>query len=220
MAKLMAQRAAHAAGEGGGAVGYTPFPGSPELELLVRGSGKMLLLHKLLPKLRGEGRRVLIFSQFVIMLNVLEDYCRAAGWPVERLDGSITGRARQQAIDRFCATDTPGGWTWIAGGSVRSRCGQSTSAQLDRATTLLLAVPLTLTRTPPHPVSLPQRTSPPPPSCSCCPRARAARASPSPPPTPSSSTTATGTRRWEGTRSRCTHELPIPTCWVATSQRC
>ncbi|GLI59359.1 hypothetical protein VaNZ11_001224 [Volvox africanus] len=76
---------------------------TPELELLVRGSGKMVLLHKLLHKLRAEGRRVLIFSQFVIMLNVLEDYCTAVGFPVERIDGTITGRERQQAIDRFSA---------------------------------------------------------------------------------------------------------------------
>ncbi|GLC56571.1 hypothetical protein PLESTB_001122300 [Pleodorina starrii] len=78
------------------------FP-SPEVELLVRGSGKMVLLHKLLHKLRAEGRRVLIFSQFVIMLNVLEDYCTAVGFPVERIDGTIRGRDRQQAIDRFSA---------------------------------------------------------------------------------------------------------------------
>ncbi|GFR52261.1 hypothetical protein Agub_g14795 [Astrephomene gubernaculifera] len=78
----------------------------PELELLVRGSGKMVLLHKLLPKLRAEGRRVLIFSQFVIMLNVLEDYCRLMSYPVERIDGNTSGRERQQAIDRFCAEDS------------------------------------------------------------------------------------------------------------------
>ncbi|KAG2440284.1 hypothetical protein HXX76_004395 [Chlamydomonas incerta] len=77
----------------------------PETELLVRGSGKMTLLHKLLPKLRAEGKRVLIFSQFVVMLNVLEDYCTLMGYPVERIDGSVKGRDRQQAIDRFSAAD-------------------------------------------------------------------------------------------------------------------
>eukprot|EP00798_Chlamydomonas_sp_ICE-L_P018820 gene18820-25365_t len=62
----------------------------------------MLLLAKLLPKLRAEGRKVLIFSQFVIMLNVLEDYLKDhCGYPVERIDGSVSGRDRQQAIDRF-----------------------------------------------------------------------------------------------------------------------
>jgi chromodomain-helicase-DNA-binding protein 7 len=55
----------------------------------------MLLLHKLLPKLKAEGHKVLIFSQFVIMLNVLEDYLRMAGHNVERIDGSTAGNARQ-----------------------------------------------------------------------------------------------------------------------------
>ncbi|KAG2496454.1 hypothetical protein HYH03_005678 [Edaphochlamys debaryana] len=105
-AKLDAQRAAAVAEAA--AAGLPPPPAefpSRELEVLVRGSGKLLLLHKLLPKLRAEGRRVLIFSQFVIMLNVLEDYCRCAGFPVERIDGNTSGRERQQAIDRYCAED-------------------------------------------------------------------------------------------------------------------
>uniref|UniRef100_A0A061RW02 Chromodomain-helicase-DNA-binding protein 7 n=1 Tax=Tetraselmis sp. GSL018 TaxID=582737 RepID=A0A061RW02_9CHLO len=73
-----------------------------ELENLVAASGKMLLLDKLLPKLRAEGHKVLIFSQFCIMLNVLEDYLRLRGFPVERIDGSTASNQRQAAIDRFC----------------------------------------------------------------------------------------------------------------------
>ena len=34
----------------------------------------MVLLHKLLPKLRNGGHKVLIFSQMVRVLNLLEDY--------------------------------------------------------------------------------------------------------------------------------------------------
>lgn len=56
-----------------------------------------------LPPSAPQGKRVLIFSQFVMMLNVLEDYCTLMGYPVERIDGSIKGRERQQAIDRFSA---------------------------------------------------------------------------------------------------------------------
>lgn len=37
----------------------------------VLSSGKMVLLDKLLPKLRAEGHKVLIFSQFVKMLDLL-----------------------------------------------------------------------------------------------------------------------------------------------------
>ena len=45
------------------------------MKSMVAISGKMVLLDKLLPKLAREGHKVLIFSQFVMMLNLLWDYC-------------------------------------------------------------------------------------------------------------------------------------------------
>jgi SNF2 family DNA or RNA helicase len=75
--------------------------GISEADFLVMGSGKLILLDKLLPRLKEEGHRVLLFSQFKIMLDILEDYLKARGMHFERIDGSITGRKRQQAIDRF-----------------------------------------------------------------------------------------------------------------------
>lgn len=45
--------------------------------------------------------QVLIFSQFKIMLDVLEDYLKAANYPFERIDGSTKQKDRQAAIDRF-----------------------------------------------------------------------------------------------------------------------
>jgi len=74
---------------------------SEEGDLLVNASGKLVLLDKLLPRLKRDGHRVLIFSQFVIMLNILEDYLNARSFKTERIDGSITGLKRQNAIDRF-----------------------------------------------------------------------------------------------------------------------
>ena len=44
---------------------------------LVLSSGKMVLIDKLLPKLKREGHKVLIFSQMVRMLDVLEEFCHA-----------------------------------------------------------------------------------------------------------------------------------------------
>lgn len=35
------------------------------------------------------------------MLDVLEDFCENEGYKYERIDGSITGQQRQDAIDRF-----------------------------------------------------------------------------------------------------------------------
>jgi len=76
-----------------------------EGDLLVAASGKLVLLDKLLPRLKEKGHRILIFSQFKIMLDVLEDYLHAREVNFERIDGSITGKKRQQAIDRFQAPD-------------------------------------------------------------------------------------------------------------------
>jgi chromodomain-helicase-DNA-binding protein 7 len=48
-------------------------------------SGKMVLLDKLLPKLRSEGHKVLIFSQMVKMLDFLGEYCDFRHFKYERL---------------------------------------------------------------------------------------------------------------------------------------
>ena len=45
--------------------------------------------------------QVLIFSQFKIMMDVLEDSFRLRHYPVERIDGSVSSRDRQAAIDRY-----------------------------------------------------------------------------------------------------------------------
>ena len=66
----------------------------------------MVLLEKLLPKLKAGGHRVLIFSQMVKMLDILEDYLIRKQYPFERIDGRIRGNLRQAAIDRFCRPDS------------------------------------------------------------------------------------------------------------------
>ena len=45
--------------------------------------------------------KVLVFSQFVRVLDLLEQYVRAKGFPCERIDGAVRGNMRQSAIDRF-----------------------------------------------------------------------------------------------------------------------
>ena len=76
------------------------------LDKLVASSGKLVLLDKLLPKLQVQGHRVLLFSQFTMLLDLLEDYIRLRAYTYERLDGNVRGEQRQQAIDRFCAKDS------------------------------------------------------------------------------------------------------------------
>jgi chromodomain-helicase-DNA-binding protein 7 len=75
-------------------------------QALINSSGKMVLLDKLLPKLKSNGHRVLIFSQMVKMLDILEDYLIRKQYPYERIDGRIRGNLRQAAIDRYCRPDS------------------------------------------------------------------------------------------------------------------
>ncbi|XP_055712394.1 chromodomain-helicase-DNA-binding protein 1 isoform X2 [Phlebotomus papatasi] len=70
---------------------------------LLRGSGKLVLLDKLLCRLRQTGHRVLIFSQMVRMLDILAEYLQKRHFPFQRLDGSIKGELRKQALDHFNA---------------------------------------------------------------------------------------------------------------------
>ncbi|TNN41262.1 Chromodomain-helicase-DNA-binding protein 5 [Liparis tanakae] len=77
--------------------------GSYDGNQLVKSSGKLTLLQKMLKQLKDEGHRVLIFSQMTKMLDLLEDFMEFEGYKYERIDGGITGALRQEAIDRFNA---------------------------------------------------------------------------------------------------------------------
>ncbi|KAJ8289884.1 hypothetical protein GJAV_G00006390 [Gymnothorax javanicus] len=70
---------------------------------LTKASGKLMLLYKMLKKLKDGGHRVLIFSQMTKMLDLMEDFLENEGYKYERIDGSVTGSMRQEAIDRFNA---------------------------------------------------------------------------------------------------------------------
>ena len=76
-------------------------PSEPPWRSLVQASGKLVLVDKLLPKLREGDHKVLVFSQMVKCLDILEDYLLGMGYPYERIDGQIRGNLRQAAIDRF-----------------------------------------------------------------------------------------------------------------------
>lgn len=99
-------------------------------EHLVKSSGKMVLLAKvrfffhrlrlylfrlslslqksspvsslqLLPKLYSGGHKVLVFSQMVRVLDLLEELLKMKRYRYERLDGSTSAGARSAAVDRF-----------------------------------------------------------------------------------------------------------------------
>lgn len=70
---------------------------------MIRSSGKFILLDKLLPKLKTDGHRVLIFSQMTQLLDILNDYLNGIGYKFLRIDGRVPGRDRQRMIDQFNA---------------------------------------------------------------------------------------------------------------------
>ena len=73
----------------------------PSLEKIVESSGKMQLLHRMLPELKAQGHKVLIFSQMTSMLDILNDYIEGMGYQYSRIDGSMSQPDRQWNIDRF-----------------------------------------------------------------------------------------------------------------------
>ncbi|KAF9527780.1 SNF2 family N-terminal domain-containing protein [Crepidotus variabilis] len=68
---------------------------------LIDASAKLRFLKILLPKLKQRGHRILLFSQFVIALNVVEDFLVGEGYKFLRLDGSTKGSVRQKSMDDF-----------------------------------------------------------------------------------------------------------------------
>ena len=69
-----------------GAEAGPPYSDGPHLW---ENSGKMMLLHKLLPKLKANGSRVLIFSQMTRILDIMEDYLRLVQYDYCRIDGEF-----------------------------------------------------------------------------------------------------------------------------------
>ena len=72
-------------------------------ERLVKHSGKLGLLDKLLLKLHKGGHRVLIFSQMTRLLDILEDYCAWREWQYCRIDGGTPGELRDEQMEAFNA---------------------------------------------------------------------------------------------------------------------
>ncbi|CAJ1993916.1 SWI/SNF-related helicase [Leishmania donovani] len=75
----------------------------PDKRLLIHDCGKLQFLETALKKMRDEGHRMLIFTQFVHMLNILERFLALIGIVYTRLDGSTKAELRQQYVDRFNA---------------------------------------------------------------------------------------------------------------------
>ena len=76
-------------------------------ERIVQGSGKLKMLDRMLPKLKEDDHRVLIFSQFTSMLDILEDYCELREYNFVRLDGETNRVQRRLDVRRYNAPKSP-----------------------------------------------------------------------------------------------------------------
>lgn len=69
---------------------------------IVNTSGKMLLLQRLLSALFAKGHKVLVFSQFTNMLDILQAWCEdIEDMHVCRIDGSVDQETRRSQISEF-----------------------------------------------------------------------------------------------------------------------
>ncbi|GAA5830789.1 hypothetical protein JCM11251_001075 [Rhodosporidiobolus azoricus] len=80
-----------------------------DAEDIVNLSGKMMLLDRLLPELFKRGHKVIIFSQFTTMLDLLDEYIELRGWDRYRIDGTGDFPPNPDEIQDFNenATDDP-----------------------------------------------------------------------------------------------------------------
>jgi len=69
-------------------------------------SGKFNLLDDMLPQMKENDDRVLIFTQFVMVLDIMEQYLRIRGHKYLRLDGSTAVQERQAMIDTYNNDDS------------------------------------------------------------------------------------------------------------------
>ncbi|KAF5319578.1 hypothetical protein D9619_008491 [Psilocybe cf. subviscida] len=71
-------------------------------EELVYASGKMMVLDRLLKELFKRKHKVLLFSQFTTMLDIIEEWAvNFMGWPICRIDGSTKPLERRSEMERF-----------------------------------------------------------------------------------------------------------------------
>lgn len=82
---------------------YFPYiePEELTLDYLLASSGKLQMLQKLVIPLIKKGHKVLIFSQFVNMLDLLEDWTELNSLESLRIDGTVDNATRKESIEKF-----------------------------------------------------------------------------------------------------------------------
>ncbi|GAB9470083.1 DNA excision repair protein ercc-6 [Globisporangium polare] len=86
-----------------GVAAYRALSGEIEDYGAPEGSGKMLVLGKILSMWKEQGHRVLLFTQTRKMLDILESLMARLGYVFCRLDGTTSVKERQSLLDAFNA---------------------------------------------------------------------------------------------------------------------
>ena len=68
---------------------------------LIRASGKLLVLDNMLPRLKLEGHKCLLYFQMTKMMDIMEDYLTFRGFQFVRLDGSTSIEERNEKVQHF-----------------------------------------------------------------------------------------------------------------------
>lgn len=88
----------------GAHIGTAPIQ-MPEAGRLIADCGKMMVLDPLLKKLKEEGHKCLIYSQFTRVLDILEDYCGKTSYKFVRLDGQSALADRRDIVAEWQANE-------------------------------------------------------------------------------------------------------------------
>ncbi|KAJ6573921.1 SNF2-family ATP dependent chromatin remodeling factor snf21 [Mycena vulgaris] len=81
-------------------------PGGLVDDKLIRNSGKIELLNRVLPKFFATGHRVLIFFQMTKVMDIMADFLTMMGWKFLRLDGGTKTEERANFVQLFNAKDS------------------------------------------------------------------------------------------------------------------
>ncbi|EDO15396.1 hypothetical protein Kpol_1063p6 [Vanderwaltozyma polyspora DSM 70294] len=82
---------------------YFPYlnPEEMTLDVLLQTSGKLQTMQDLILPLVKKKHKVLVFSQFTNMLDLLEDWCELNSLESFRIDGTIDSESRKEQIEQF-----------------------------------------------------------------------------------------------------------------------
>lgn len=68
---------------------------------IILDSGKFQFLDTVLPEMKEKSNRILLFSQFTMVLDIVEEYMKIREYKYLRLDGAVPVAVRQPLIDQF-----------------------------------------------------------------------------------------------------------------------